>query len=107
MKWTRRRTTKVVGGVLLVVVVLYAIFLNSVRPQMDIMHCMGTMKGLFIAFHSYHDKYGSFPPAYTVDTDGSVHAKTLSQRRNGDIPLVTVILMDGNLTLFFAVFRLK
>jgi len=71
MKWTRRRTTKVVGGVLLVVVVLYAVFLNSVRPQMDIMYCMVTMKGLQIAFHSYHDEYGTFPPAYTVDTDGN------------------------------------
>ena len=34
------------------------------------MVCSSHLKGLSLAFHTYHDVHGSFPPAYTVDENG-------------------------------------
>ena len=34
------------------------------------MQCSGQTKQLTLAFHTYHDDHGSFPPAYTVDENG-------------------------------------
>ena len=42
----------------------------SAREAARRMQCCSHMKGLTLAFHNYHDVYGSFPPAYTVDKNG-------------------------------------
>jgi len=43
---------------------------NAGREAALRMQCTSHMKGLALAFHTYHDVHGSFPPAYTVDANG-------------------------------------
>ena len=43
---------------------------SSAREAAQRMQCTGKMKQVALAFHIYHDKYHSFPPAYTVDESG-------------------------------------
>lgn len=60
--------------VIAIVGVLIALLLPSVpaaRESARRMQCSNNMKQIAIGFHNYHDKYGCFPPAYTVDEDGN------------------------------------
>jgi hypothetical protein len=43
---------------------------QSMRENARRMTCSSSPKQLAVAFHNYHDKYGSFPPAYSVDENG-------------------------------------
>ena len=52
---------------LLIVAVMPAI--HSAREAAKLMQC-GGCKQISLAFHNYHEKYGAFPPAYTVDHEG-------------------------------------
>jgi competence protein ComGC len=38
----------------------------AVRPA----SCENILKGIAFSLHNYHDRYGSLPPAYTVDSEG-------------------------------------
>src|SRR4029079_14091872 len=71
-----RRLAPTLLGCLVVIVtlgVLAALLLPATRragPAAYRMQCSINLKQIAIALHSYHDKYGALPPAYTVDADG-------------------------------------
>jgi prepilin-type processing-associated H-X9-DG protein len=56
------------GGIL-VALLLPAI--QSAREAARRMECTNNLRQIAIAFHNYHDTYGSFPPAYIPDEDGN------------------------------------
>lgn len=56
-----------------IIVVLAAIFLPSPRTFHEAARrtqCKNNLKQICTALHNYHDNFGSFPPAYTVDSNG-------------------------------------
>jgi len=58
-----------IAGVGLLVALLLPAVPTS-REAARRMQCTNNMKQIMLAFHTYHDNYGCFPPAYTVDEDG-------------------------------------
>ena len=66
-------STLVWGGVVLLVGFLILTVLPPVtdtgRPARRT-ECKNHLKQLALAMHNYHDKYGSFPPAYIADKNG-------------------------------------
>jgi len=53
--------------------ILVALLLPAIpaaREPARRVQCMNNMRQIALAMHFYHDIYGSFPPAYTVDEDG-------------------------------------
>jgi len=62
------------GASLLIGLVLVAILLpvtRSAREPSRRSHCKNNLKQIGIALHNYHDEYGMFPPAFTVDAEGN------------------------------------
>ncbi|MAV34344.1 MAG: hypothetical protein CMJ59_02705 [Planctomycetaceae bacterium] len=67
----------VVMGGLMVVLVVGAIAVALLLPAVSTAReaarraqCMNQLKQISLAFHNYHDTYGTLPPAYIEDADG-------------------------------------
>ncbi|QDT48837.1 hypothetical protein Pan258_28830 [Symmachiella dynata] len=58
--------------VLGIMALLIALLMPAVRGRQPARrtHCRNNLKNIGLALYNYHDVYGSFPPAYTVDADG-------------------------------------
>ncbi|WP_437191719.1 DUF1559 domain-containing protein [Planctomicrobium sp. SH527] len=59
---------------ILIVIVLLALFLplpRSANVAARRSQCKNNLKQIGLALHQYHDEYGVFPPAFTVDAQGS------------------------------------
>ena len=55
------------AGILLTIFVPRLLHLRAAVLQSA---CADNMKHILLALHSYHDQYGTFPPAFTVDAEG-------------------------------------
>jgi prepilin-type processing-associated H-X9-DG protein len=61
----------VAGGLLLLVVIgLLLPAVNSPREAMRRVQCQNNLQNIAVAMNGYCDKYGCYPPAYTVDKQG-------------------------------------
>lgn len=59
--------------IVVILVLLAALLIPAIRQQCEASHrseCKSHLKAIGVALHQYHDKHGSFPPAYVVDADG-------------------------------------
>ncbi|MBT5019775.1 MAG: DUF1559 domain-containing protein, partial [Planctomicrobium sp.] len=56
-----------------IIAILVALMLPGTRggARARRSQCKNNLKQLGLALHNYHDTYGSFPPAYTVDEAGN------------------------------------
>jgi hypothetical protein len=93
-KWPVRLIT--VLAALAAGVVLVAFLLPARRiagPAARRSQCMSNLKMIGIALHNYHERFGSFPPAYTVDADGNrLHSwRTLILPYLDEVPLYNSI----------------
>jgi type II secretory pathway pseudopilin PulG len=64
-----------ISGVITVLIVAGALALvtpvsRGTRQASKRSQCKNNLKQILLAVHNYHDDYGSFPPAYTVDAEG-------------------------------------
>jgi len=57
-------------GVLAFVLIFWPVTAGE-TPTSRANACRNHLKQIGLALHNYHDKYGSFPPAYVVDEDGN------------------------------------
>lgn len=60
-------------GIIAVGIVVIALFMPAPRRSRTAARksqCKNNLKQIGLALHNYHDTYGTFPPAYTVDADG-------------------------------------
>lgn len=61
----------VVGALLFVLIGLMLPAVRTARPAARRMQCANNLKQISLALFNYHEKFRSFPPAFTVDDDGN------------------------------------
>lgn len=61
----------IIGGTLLILFLLLLPATRRAGPAAYRTQCKNNLKQIGLALHNYHDVYGTFPPAYTVDTNGT------------------------------------
>lgn len=59
-----------VAAIVCVVIALLMPATRRARPAARRTQCKNNLKQIGLALHNYHDVYGSFPPAFTVDSNG-------------------------------------
>ena len=66
------RWVLIVGLIITVVLIGGALFfaIGAARERSRTYACLGNLRQLSTALHTYHDLHGSFPPAYVADADG-------------------------------------
>jgi hypothetical protein len=67
---TRIFTYLSIAAILLVLVSLLMPATRDARGAARRTRCKNNLKQIVLALHNYHDAYGAFPPAYTVDSNG-------------------------------------
>lgn len=60
----------VVVTILAIVVAMMLPVTRTARGPMRTAQCMNHLRQVGLALYNYHDAFGSFPPPYTVDSDG-------------------------------------
>ena len=58
------------GGLITLLYLLLAPAMAQARVEAMQLQCTSRLESIAAAMNAYHDDYGSFPPAYTVDEDG-------------------------------------
>lgn len=58
------------GGLLWLLVLCFWPVRSGAREAPRRISCANNLKQIALALHSYHDRYGSFPPAYVIGPDG-------------------------------------
>ena len=63
----------ILAGVVLMVGFLLLPVKRGARDAARRNTCANNLRQLALALHNYHDTHGTFPPAYTVDSDGNLY----------------------------------
>jgi len=61
-----------VWSIVFIILGTFLLLLSSLREAGHNLICCANVKNIGFAMHHYHDKYKSFPPAYTVDENGKL-----------------------------------
>lgn len=69
-RWPAVIESVVIAVILIVLSAILIPVLQQAREAARRTECKSHLKAIGLALHQYHDKHGSFPPAYIVDADG-------------------------------------
>ncbi len=85
----------VVAAVVTVIIAMLLPNVQRAREPARRTQCKHNLKYISLALHQYHDTYGTFPPAYTVDADG----KRLHSWRTLILPFLDQVALYNKIDL--------